>query len=377
MKTQAAVVLEAGQDWTVREIDLAPPQAGEVLVEFTHAGLCFSDEHTREGGLGAIPVVGGHEGAGIVREVGAGVTGLERGDHVAAVFVSTCGSCDWCVTGRSNLCEQAANNPDNVADSDHRFSIDGETVPANCGLGTFARFSVVRANTLVRVSKEVPLSAVAVASCGVLTGFGAAVHAGKVSVGDVVLVLGAGGVGVNAVQGARIAGARDVVVVDSNPAKLETAKVFGATTVFESMADAVAHLGRVHPVAKGADVVIVATGNTSEGVVTAAYSALGKGGTLVLAGMSQDVMEKNIHLPGTQLIFNDQTIRGTIFGSSNPRHDIPMLLDLYARGLLKLDELVSQQYTLEDINSGFEDLRTGKNLRGVLAHSDTRSGSEA
>ncbi|MCR8669790.1 zinc-binding dehydrogenase [Agrococcus sp. HG114] len=373
MKTQAAVILETGQDWTVREIDLAPPQAGEVLVEFTHAGLCFSDEHLRDGNLGALPAVGGHEGAGIVREVGPGVTGLEPGDHVAASFVPTCGQCDWCVTGRSNLCEQAANDPDSTDTSGHRFSIDGEPVPANCGLGTFARFSVVRANTVIKVSKDVPLAAVAVASCGVLTGFGAAVHAGKVTAGDVVLVLGAGGVGVNAVQGARIAGARDVVVVDSNPVKLETAREFGATSAFESMADAVAHVQRVHPVASGADVVIVATGNTTEGVVTAAYSALGKGGTLVLAGMSQDVMEKNIHLAGTQLIFKEQTIRGTIFGSSNPRHDIPMILDLYARGVLKLDELVSRQYSLDEINRGFEDLRTGKNLRGVLAH----AGSEA
>lgn len=368
MKTQAAVILGAGQDWTVTEIDLAAPQQGEVLVEFTHAGLCFSDEHLRHGGLGELPAVGGHEGAGIIRAVGAGVTGLAVGDHVAASFIPTCGQCDWCVTGHSNLCTQSANSPGAADRSKYRFSVDGEPISANCGLGTFARHSVVAASTVIKVDPTIPLSAVAVASCGVLTGWGAAVRAGEISTGEMVIVLGAGGVGVNAIQGARLAGAREVIIVDTNPAKLEFAKEFGATSAFTSMDDAAAYARETNGVVGGADVVIVCTGNTTEPIISAAYSGLGKRGRLVLAGMSQDVMDKNVQLPGTQLIFNEQTVRGTIYGSCNPRRDVPLLMDLYKRGLLKLDELVSQEYALTDINLGFDDLRKGKNLRGVIAH---------
>lgn len=368
MKTQAALMLGAGQDWTVTEIDLDAPRAGEVLVEFTHAGLCFSDEHLRHGSLGALPAVGGHEGAGIIRELGEGVTGLKVGDHVAASFIPACGHCDWCVTGHSNLCDSAANSPGSVDKDSFRFSYDGDRIPANCGLGTFARYSVVSANAVIRVNPEIPLEAVAVASCGVLTGWGAAVHAAEVAVGDTVIVIGAGGVGVNAVQGARFAGAKEVILVDMNPAKLGIARQFGATAEFRTTEEALTYAKQVNPRAQGADKVIVCTGNTTEAVVTAAYETLGKRGTLVLAGMSQDVLDRNVNLPGTQIIFREQTIRGTIFGSCNPRHDIPVVLDLYAQGRIKLDELVTKQYSLEEINAGFDDLRAGKNLRGVVKH---------
>lgn len=368
MKTQAAAIFEPGADWVVTEIDLDEPQAGEVLVEFTHAGLCFSDEHLRHGGLGELPAVGGHEGSGIIRKVGPGVNGLEVGDHVAASFIPTCGQCYWCVSGHANLCTESANSPGAADPEKYRFSVEGEKISANCGLGTFARYSVVSAKTVIKVDKSIPLSVVAVASCGVLTGWGAAVHAAEVTVGDVVLVLGAGGVGVNALQGAKLAGARETIIVDLNPDKLEAAKPFEPTQSFTSIDEAREYLKKINPDVGGADVVIVCTGNTVEPIVTSAYSVLGKRGRLVLAGMTQDVMEKNIHLPGTQLVFNEQTVKGTIYGSSNPRRDIPLLMDLYSRGLLKLDELVTHEYPLSEINQGFEDLRTGKNLRGVVAH---------
>ncbi|NDK89642.1 alcohol dehydrogenase catalytic domain-containing protein [Gordonia desulfuricans] len=368
MKTRAAVMLAPGEDWKVAEIDLAPPRFGEVLVEFTHAGLCFSDEHLRHGGLGDLPAVGGHEGAGIIREIGEGVTGLAVGDHVAASFIPTCGRCDWCVSGHSNLCASAANSPGSADPDTFRFSLDGNTIPANCGLGTFARHSVVSAKTVIKVDPEIPLDVVAVVSCGVLTGWGAAVHAAEVRVGDTVVVVGAGGVGINAAQGARFAGAAHIVMVDVNPAKLEFAKRFGSTAEFDSPAKAAEYLWSVNPVAGGADVVIVCTGNTTQAVVTSAYEMLGTRGRLVLAGMSQDVFEPNVHLPGTQIVFREQTIRGTIYGSCNPRHEVPIILDLYRQGRINLDELVSATYRLDDINDGFADLRAGKNLRGVVAH---------
>lgn len=368
MKTQAAAMLEAGNDWQIVELDLQEPRAGEVLVEFTHAGLCFSDEHLRHGGLGDIPVIGGHEGAGIVRGLGDGVTSVQLGDHVAASFIPTCGKCYWCSNGRANLCAEAANSPGQADPDSFRFSLDGDAIPANCGLGTFARYAVVSENSLIRVDPEIPLAAVAVASCGVLTGWGAAVHAAKVQPGSVVLVLGAGGVGVNAIQGAKLAGAREIVIVDTNPTKLEFAEQFGATRMFTSMDDAKAFLLEANPEVAGADYVIVATGNTTAGIVGAAYDVLGTRGTLVLAGMSQDVNDKNVQLPGTQMIFREQSVKGTIYGSCNPRRDVPMIMDLYQRGLIKLDELVSQTYTLEDIEQGFSDLKSGVNLRGVVEH---------
>lgn len=368
MKTQAAAMLSAGDDWQIVALDVDEPQAGEVLVEFTHAGLCFSDEHLRHGGLGDLPVIGGHEGAGIVRAVGVGVTELAVGDHVAASFIPTCGKCYWCSGGHSNLCARAANSPGAADPATFRFSMEGAPIPANCGLGTFARHSVVSENSLIRVDPEIPLAAVAVASCGVLTGWGAAVHAAEVQPGSVVLVLGAGGVGVNAIQGAVLAGAREIVIVDMNPAKLEFAEQFGATRCFTSMDDAKAFLNEVNPDVGGADSVIIATGNTTAGIVSSAYEALGTRGTLVLAGMSQDVFDRNVQLPGTQIIFREQTVKGTIYGSCNPRRDIPMIMDLYSRGLIKLDELVSQTYPLPDIERGFSDLKSGINLRGVIEH---------
>ena len=361
-------MLEAGADWQLVELELAAPRAGEVLVEFTHAGLCFSDEHLRHGGLGDIPVIGGHEGAGIVRQVGEGVTGVAVGDHVAASFIPTCGKCYWCASGHANLCAEAANSPGAADPDTFRFSYDGAPIPANCGLGTFAQFSVVSENSLIRVDPEIPLAAVAVASCGVLTGWGAAIHAAEVQPGAVVLVLGAGGVGVNAVQGAKLAGAREILIVDTQPAKLAFAEQFGATQCFTSLDDAKAFLAEANPHVGGADVVIVATGNTTAGIVSAAYDVLGTRGTLVLAGMSQDVFDRNVQLPGTQMIFREQTVKGTIYGSCNPRRDIPMIMDLYKRGLIKLDELVSQTYELADIERGFADLKSGVNLRGVIAH---------
>ena len=368
MLTKAAIMPEAGANWLFTDIEVADPQEGEVLVEFTHAGLCFSDEHLRHGSLGKLPAIGGHEGAGIVRALGPGVTELNVGDHVAASFIPTCGRCYWCIRGISNLCERSANSPGAEDPSKFRSLWDGIPVPTNCGLGTFARFSVVSQDSLIQVDASVPLAAVAVTSCAVLTGFGAAVNCAQVHPGSVVLILGSGGVGINAIQGAKISGAREIVIVDTNPAKLQFAQNFGATRTFTAMDDAVEFLARINPHVGGADYVIVCTGNTTESIVTAAYSALGLRGVLVLAGMSQDVLDKNVNLPGTQMIFKEQQVRGTIYGSSNPKRDIPLIMELYAQGLIKLDELVSASYSLSDIEAGFDDLKSGRNLRGVIEH---------
>lgn len=368
LKTRAALMATPGADWTVESIDLDGPRAGEVLVRFTHAGLCFSDEHLRHGSLSDLPVVGGHEGAGIVEEVGAGVTRLSAGDHVAASFIPACGRCPWCARGRSNLCDTAANGPGMADPATFRFSRDHEPLPGNCGLGTFAEYAVVSQDSLVEVDPDIPLNVVAVVSCGVLTGWGAAVHTGAISAGDTVVVVGGGGVGVNAIQGARSIGAQTVVLADPNPAKEPIARTFGADEVFSSVESAAEYVQRINPTANGADAVIVATGDTSTEIVSASFAATGKAGTLVLAGMSSDVEAINVQLPGTQLVFGEQRIQGTIYGSCSPVVEIPRILSLYRRGRIKLDELISQTYALDSINTGFEDLRRGKNLRGIIEH---------
>lgn len=365
MKTRAAIVMSSGSPWEVRELDLRDhPGPGEVLVRFTHAGLCHSDEHVRDGNMGSVPVVGGHEGAGVVLAVGEDVASVAVGDHVVAVFVSSCGRCEWCVTGHPNLCRAAANA---VGGPRKPFTVDGVSIPASCGLGTFSEHAIVSENAVIRIDADIPLQVAAVVSCGVLTGWGAAVHAAEVRPGDVVIVLGGGGVGINAVQGARFAGAAEVILVDLNPAKLQGASTFGATATFTSTEEAGRYAASKHPAAGGADKVIVCTGNTVEPIVTAAYSMLGTRGVLVLAGMTSDVHERNVHLPGTQIVFREQSVKGTMFGSSNPRIDIAFLLSLYRSGRVLLDELITQVYPVSEINRGFDDLLSGRNLRGLVA----------
>lgn len=371
METRAALMLAPGDDWTVESLEVGAPQSGEVLVRFTHAGLCFSDEHLRHGTLGDLPVVGGHEGAGVVEEIGPGVTRLAAGDHVAASFVPSCGRCRWCAQGRSNLCDTAANGPGMADPTTFRFSRDDEPIAGNCGLGTFAQHAVVSQDSLVRVDPDIPLEVVAVVSCGVLTGWGAAVHAADIDPGDTVVVVGGGGVGVNAIQGARAAGAGTVLLADPNPAKDRIGRSFGADEVFARIEDAAEHARSLNPSAGGADTVIVATGNTTSEIVQSSYAATGKAGSLVIAGMSADVDAINIQLPGTQLVFGEKRIQGTIFGSCSPVVEIPRILSLYRRGRIKLDELISNTYTLDGINDGFEDLRRGRNLRGIVSHDRT------
>ncbi|AXI80982.1 Zn-dependent alcohol dehydrogenase [Peterkaempfera bronchialis] len=369
MKTRAAVMTAPGKDWEITELELDAPRAGEVLVRFTHAGLCYSDEHVRTGNMATLPIIGGHEGSGIVEAVGEGVSRVAPGDHVAASFKPSCGHCRWCAGGRSNLCDAATGGPEGrLPDGTFRFTGPSGRIGANCALGTFAEHSVVSQNSLVRVDPAVPLSVVALVSCGVLTGWGAAVYAAEPQPGDTVIVVGAGGVGINAVQGARFSGAGNVILVDPNEAKHPLALELGASHTCRSLAEAAALAADLNPSAAGADSTIVCTGETTAEIVRASFEATGKGGTVVLAGMSEDVHDINIQLPGTQLVFAEKRIQGTIFGSCSPTRDIPRVLSLYGQGLIRLDELVSRTYGLDEINQGFEDLRCGRNLRGVVEH---------
>ena len=252
MRSKAAVLWGREQDWEILEIDLDPPKDHEVLVKWVAAGLCHSDQHLRTNDIGAprdpaagpdprlFPLVGGHEGAGVVEAVGPGVTGVEPGDHVAASFFPICGRCRMCLTGHTNLCDLGAQtfSPGQISDGTPRYHYEGKPLNVMSKLGTFSEYGVVHEASLVKVGREFPLPAVALVSCGVTTGWGSAVYRADVAQGDVVVVVGVGGVGMNAVQGARMAGAKYVVAVDPVEFKQKSALDFGATHTAGSMEEA-------------------------------------------------------------------------------------------------------------------------------------------
>jgi alcohol dehydrogenase (nicotinoprotein) len=370
MKTKAAILRGAGQDFEIAELDLDGPKTGEVLIRYVAAGLCHSDEHLRNGDLTPrFPIVGGHEGAGIIEEVGPGVTRLAPGDHVICSFLPVCGHCRWCSTGKSNLCDMGATILDGcLPDGTYRFHLDGEDLGAMCMLGTFSERSVISENSVIKVDPDVPLDKVVLIGCGVPTGFGSAVHAAATEPGDTIAIYGIGGIGINAVQGAALAGARNVVAIDPLANKREMAEKLGATHSAETAEEAqllITELTR----GVGADKAIVTVGVVDSEVVTNAFNAIRKGGTVVVTGLA-DPAKTTIELSGAILTLFEKRIQGSLFGSGDPFHDIPRMVELYQSGDLKLDELITTTYTLDEINQGYQDLLDGKNIRGVIRYAD-------
>jgi len=379
MKTRAAVLWGRGEDWRIEEIDLDPPKQHEVLVKWVVAGMCHSDEHLRASDMGApeadrqaagrpplFPLIGGHEGGGIVLDVGPGVESLQAGDHVAASFFPVCGRCKMCVTGQSNLCDLGAATfaPGQISDGTSRHHLNGEDISFMAKVGTFSEQSVVNEASLVKVDPDLPLAAVALVSCGVTTGWGSAVYRAEVKPGETVVVVGIGGVGINAVQGARMAGARTIVAVDPVEFKQKAALDLGATHAAGSMEDA---LPLVTDLTRGqmADAVILTPGVMYGDLMKGALALTGKGGTCVVTAVApQAQTECSINL--FELAMWQKEVRGVIFGAGNPRFDIPNLLALYKAGQLKLDELVTRTYRLDQINQGYQDMLDGLNIRGVI-----------
>jgi alcohol dehydrogenase (nicotinoprotein) len=368
MKTKAAILRELGKDWEVLEVELDPPKAGEVQVRWVASGLCHSDEHLRTGDIPVrYPIVGGHEGAGVVEEVGDGVTRLKPGDHIVCSFLPVCGHCRFCARGMTNLCDLGMFLLDNcLPDGTFRFHAEGLDFGQMCLLGTFAQRSTVSEHSCVKVDDDVPLEVAALVGCGVPTGWGTAVNAGNVRPGDNVVIYGIGGVGINAVQGAAFAGARQIIAVDPLRSKLELAKRLGATHTATDAAAAqelVAELTR----GVGADQALITMGVVTQDVVEAAFAAIRKAGTVVITGLSGPG-EKNIVLPSFELTLFEKKVVGALFGGGNPFDEIPKMLDLYRLGHLKLDELVTTRYRLDDVQQGYQDLIDGKNVRGVIVH---------
>lgn len=367
MKTKAAVITDVGKDWEVTELDLDRPKEGEVLVRFVAAGVCPTDEHMR---IGEMPppcaIVGGHEGAGIVEEVGSGVTRVKPGDHIVCSFMPVCGHCRFCARGMSNLCELRELLP-NCAMLDGTFRFHGDRDFGQAFLlGTFSQWAVLSELSCIRIDADLPLETAALIGCAVPAGWGTAVNAGEVRPGDTTVIYGTGGTGINAIQGAISAGARHVIGVDPVAGKRETAVRFGAT---HTAADASAAQKIVTELTHGvgADQALVTVGTVTAEVISAAFAAIRRGGTLVLTGISAPG-RNTIQLPGFDLTTDQKRIVGSVFGNANPFDVVPQMIDLYRSGQLKLDELITARYPLEDITKAYTDMQEGRNIRGIIVH---------
>ncbi|EHR53729.1 oxidoreductase, Rxyl_3153 family [Saccharomonospora marina XMU15] len=370
MKTKAAVLFDAGKPFEIMELDLDGPKAGEVLIKYAAAGLCHSDLHLIDGDLvPRYPIVGGHEGAGIIEEVGAGVTKVKPGDHVVCSFIPNCGHCRYCATGRSSLCDMGATILEgHLPDGTFRFHSGDTDFGGMCMLGTFSERATISEHSVVKVDDWLPLETAVLVGCGVPTGWASANYAGGVRAGDTTVIYGIGGIGINAVQGAAHAGAKHVVVVDPVEFKRETALKLGATHAFATAQEAAEKVAEL-TWGQMADQALVTVGVVDEQVITDAFNVLGKGGTVVVTGLAHP--EKlTVHVSGGVLTLFEKTIKGTLFGSANPQYDILKILRLYDAGQLKLDELVTTKYNLEQVNEGYQDLRDGKNIRGVITYAD-------
>ena len=369
MQTQAAVLWEYGGDWQIEEMTLDDPRESEVLVRLTASGLCHSDEHLRVGDLPmqALPAIGGHEGAGVVEKVGPGVRTVAEGDHVVLSFVPACGRCQWCAIGRENLCDQGAGLQVGLqTDGTSRHHVRGEDARLMCMLGTFSSHTVVNENSVVKIDDDIPLDKAALVGCGVTTGWGTAIYAAEVMPGDTVAILGIGGVGANAVQGARMAGATRIIAIDPSEFNRAQAQIFGATHTFASAAEAAEPIKEM---TRGtmANSALVTVDVTTAKVVGEAISLVGKLGKVVLTALAP-VDANQAEIPLFEVIAWEKRIIGCLFGHASPRADIPKLLSLYRDGELMLDELVTRTYTLDQVNDGYEDMRTHRNIRGMIRY---------
>ena len=365
--TRAAVLTDVGRPLELRDdLELDEPRAGEVRVQLRAAGVCHSDLSMRDGVLPiTLPAVLGHEGAGVVTQVGPGVTAVARGDHVVVSWVPQCGVCYYCSRGQPELCQEADTVllTGGLLDGTPRFSWGGGRVQQMCGCGTFATETVVLATAAVPVPGDVDPAVAALLGCAVVSGVGAALNTATITEGDTVAVVGCGGVGLNVVQGARIAGAGAIIAVDANPSKLPMAEALGATVTIDA--------GRTDPVSavmtltgeRGADVAFEVVG--SRPTIDQVIAMTRRGGEAVLVGIpSIDVM---LELPAwVGLILQEKTIKGCWYGSADVRRDVPRLVELYQGGQLQLDPLVSRRIELSEVNAAFDAMEAGEVARSVI-----------
>jgi len=366
MKTRAAVAFEAKRPLEIVELDLEGPKAGEVLVEIMATGICHTDAYTLDGldSEGLFPSVLGHEGAGIVREVGAGVTSVKPGDHVIPLYTPECRQCKSCLSGKTNLCTaiRATQGKGLMPDGTTRFSYQGKPIFHYMGCSTFSNFTVLPEIAVARIREDAPFKTSCYIGCGVTTGVGAVVNTAKVQVGDTVVVFGLGGIGLNVLQGARMAGASKIIGVDINPAREEWGKRFGMTHFVNpgDVDDLVAHL--VALTDGGADYSFDCTGNTT--VMRQALECCHRGwGTSIIIGVAE--AGKEISTRPFQLV-TGRNWRGTAFGGAKGRTDVPKIVDWYMNGKIEIDPMITHVLTLEDINKGFDLMHAGESIRSVV-----------
>jgi len=366
-RAKAVLCRELNQPVVVEEIDIEGPRHGEVMIKMVACGICHSDASAVNGTIASfsktLPLILGHEGAGVVTAVGAGVSQLAVGDHVLSSFASMCGKCRYCTSGKPALCDQSSKAVATLPDGSLRTrSLGGDPVYVACGLGVMAEYATVSQDNVVKIDAGVPLDKAALISCGVMTGVGAATNTAKVAPGSICVVIGAGGVGLNTIQGCNIAGARMIVAVDTSDFKLDLARQFGATHTVnanneENVVKAVRKL-----TGGGADYSFECIGYGP--TVEQAYGVLAKGGVAVVVGVAKATDMTSIRT--MTLPFEEKTLTGSYYGSTRPHLDFPRLLGLYQCGKLKLDELITRTYSIDEAPQAFADLLEGRNARGVI-----------
>ena len=356
---KAAVCYEFGKPLVVEEVEIDPPQAGEVKVKLSACAICHSDIHYAEGAWGGeLPQIFGHEAAGVVEALGPGVADVKAGDHVVVTLLRSCGQCFFCDQGHLNQCESSFE-----MDREGRLhGPGGKPIKQGLRTGAFAEYVVVDHSQIVSIPKEIPLDSASLLACGVITGLGAVVNSAQVPAGSNVVVIGTGGVGLNSVQGAALCGARSIIAVDLADDKLEAAKSFGATHGVNPAAEDLGEAVRRLTQGRGADYVFVTVGSTK--AIEQGIALMRAAGTLVVVGMPAVGAKAAFEV--LNLADNGQRIMGSKMGSTRVKVDIPKLVELYQQGRLKLDELVTKRYPLEEINEAIASVNRGEALRNVI-----------
>jgi S-(hydroxymethyl)glutathione dehydrogenase/alcohol dehydrogenase len=369
MKTRAAVAFEAGKPLEICEVDLDGPQAGEVLVEIKATGLCHTDEFTRSGAdpEGIFPAILGHEGAGVVLETGPGVTTLKPGDHVIPLYTPECRECEYCLNPKTNLCQaiRTTQGQGLMPDATSRFSYKGETIFHYMGCSTFANHTVVPEIALAKVRKDAPFESICYIGCGVTTGIGAVINTAKMEPGSNAVVFGLGGIGLNVIQGCRLAGANMIVGVDLNPEREEWGKKFGMTHFVNPDkvdGDLTNHL--VELTGGGADYSFECIGNVNVMRIALECAHKGWGESIIIgvAGAGQEISTRPFQL------VTGRSWRGTAFGGARGRTDVPKIVDWYMDGKIQIDPMITHTMPLEDINKGFDLMHEGKSIRSVVVY---------
>ena len=367
MKTKAAVAHKAGAPLTIETVEVGGPKAGEVLVEIKATGICHTDEFTLSGAdpEGLFPAIMGHEGAGVVVDTGPGVTTLKKGDHVVPLYVPECRQCEYCVSGKTNLCQaiRVTQGQGVMPDGTSRFSLGGQKIHHYMGTSTFSNYTVAPEIALAKIREDAPFDKVCYIGCGVTTGIGAVINTAKVEAGANVVVFGLGGIGLNVIQGARLVGAGMIVGVDINPARKPLAEKFGMTHFVnpkEVGGDLVAYL--VNLTKGGADYSFECIGNVD--VMRQALECCHKGwGVSTIIGVARAGQE--IRTRPFQLV-TGRVWQGTAFGGAKGRRDVPKIVDWYMEHKINIDDLITHRLKLDEINKGFELMREGKSIRSVV-----------